>query len=201
MALWFSVPKRNEVHGIIKKYDALNGALKAYYETNTTSSDNAQNKDIPEATIEAYMILLFEIARRLVKSENHVSDRTPRKKEYDVLPIGSAIVRFKKLLESSNYRFEDVFLKGARFHCFSGKPVERRKKIEAINEATAKKETVTKEQLLKELQELFCSDQRLKEISSVKGDQLAKTSKDFKNMSLDETLSDAESYTAFDYCK
>ena len=116
-------------------------------------------------------------------------------------PIGSAIARLINLLQTGNYHFEDVFLEGVPFHCFSGKWVVRRKRIEAINDATAKKETVTEEQLLKELQALFCSDQRLQEISSIKGDQLAKTSKGLKNLSLNETFSDAESYTAFDYCR
>ena len=177
-----------------KKYDALNGALKAHYETNTTSfaqdikkllKGNKQNKDIPEATFEAYTILLFEIARRLVKGD-----------KYD-LPIGSAIARFIKLLESGDCSFEDVFLPKEAFHCFSGKRVVRRKAIEAINEATVKKGTVTKKQLLNELQELFCSDQRLQEISSGKEEQLAKT---FQGIDLNETLSYAEIYTAFDFC-
>lgn len=43
--------------------------------------DNAQNKDIPEATTEAYMILLFETARRLVKAKNEDA--------FGDLPIGS----------------------------------------------------------------------------------------------------------------
>ena len=77
MALWFSVPKgKVKFTASAKKYDELNGALEAHYKTSTTSfatdikkllKGNTQNKDIPEATIEAYMILLFEIARRLVK--------------------------------------------------------------------------------------------------------------------------------------
>ena len=197
-----------------KKYDALNGALEAHYETNTTSfaknikkllKGNKQNKDIPEATFEAYMILLFEIARRLVKSEKPVSDKeSSKKEEYDVLPIGSAIARFIKLLEKDKCSFHNVFLPKEAFHCFTGEPKERRKAIEAINakikEILAEKGTATKEQSLKELQELFCSDQRLEEITSEK-DQLAKTSKDLENLHLSEALSDAESYTAFDHCE
>ena len=193
--------------GAAKTYDVLNGALKAHYETNTTSfakdikkllKGNAQNKDIPEATIEAYMILLFEIARRLAKAQKPSQGNDA----FANLPIGSAIARLISLLEKGNYHFEEVFLEGKPFHCFSGRQwVVRRKAIEAINEATAKKETVTEKMLLKELQALFCSDQRLQEISSQKEDQLAKTSKDFKNMSLNEALSDAESYTAFDHCE
>ena len=108
-----------------------------------------------------------------------------------------------KILESTNCRFEDVFLEGARFHCFSGKPVVWRKAIEAINEEdTEKKEKQwQRNSFSKSFKHCFCSDQRLKETSSQKEDQLAKTSEDFSNMSLNEMLSDAESYTAFDYCK
>ena len=142
------------------------------------------------------MILLFEIARRLVKAKKPSDE----KEAFDVLPIGSAIARLINLLETGNYNFEDVFFEGRPFHCFSGKPVVRRMAIEAINEATADKETVTKGQLLKELQEMFCYDHRLKEISSQKEDQLVKTSKELENMSLNEALSDAEIYTAFDFC-
>ena len=106
-----------------------------------------------------------------------------------------------KLLETGKYYFEAVFLKGATFHCFSGDWDARRTATEAINKATAKKETATKEQPLNELQKLFSSDQRLKDISSQKEDQLVKTSKELENMSLNEALSEAESYTAFDFCE
>ena len=143
------------------------------------------------------MILLFEIARRLAKAKK----ASQKNDAFANLPIGSAIARLINLLQTGSCNFEDVFFEGKLFHCFSGNWYVRRKAIEAINEATAKKETVTEEQLLKELQELFCSDQRLQKISSQKEDQLAKASKDFKNMSLNEILSDAESYTAFDYCE
>ena len=121
-----------------KKYDQLNGALKAHYDTNTTSfaqdikkllKDNTQNKDIPQATTEAYMILLFEIARRLVKSDY----KGKTKEVFDSLPIGSAIARFINLLELGKSRFEDVFLDKERFHCFTGKPNIRRNAIEKIN--------------------------------------------------------------------
>ena len=46
---------------------------------------------------------------------------------------------------------------------------------------------------------MFCSDQRLEEISSQKEDHLAKISKELENMNLNEALSDAEIYTAFDF--
>ena len=188
-----------------KNYDALNGALKAHYITDTESfakdlrkllKDNTQNKGLPQATIEAYMILLFEIARRLAKAKKP----SQQNDAFANLPIGSAIARLINLLETGKYHFEDVFFEGRPFHCFSGDWDARRKAIEAINEAIAKKETVTKEQPLKELQKLFCSDQRLIEISSQKEDQVAQTSKELENMNLDQALADAESYTSFDHC-
>ena len=48
---------------------------------------------------------------------------------------------------------------------------------------------MTKEQLLNELQELFCPDHRVQEISPDKEEQLVKT---FENISLNEALSDAK---------
>ena len=168
-----------------KRYSMLIADLKIHYETNTTSfakdikkllKRNTQNKDIPEATIEAYMILLFEIARRLVKIENP----TERKKALDSLPIGSAIARLINLLELRKSTFDDVFLPSKRFYCFKGEWDVRRRAIERINEATAMTGTV--EQLLEELQELFCSDQRLEEISQ--SENLATALND---MSLNET--------------
>ena len=70
-------------------YEKLNGALRACYDrhdkkgklrfSDTTSfakdikkllKNNAQINKCPQPTVDAYMILLFEIARRLVKIEN-----------------------------------------------------------------------------------------------------------------------------------
>ena len=82
-----------------RKYDQLNGALQADYNDDTASfarhmkqrfKNNVQIGDFPQPTAEAYMLLLFEIARRLVKTENP----SERKEAFDVLPIGSAIARF-----------------------------------------------------------------------------------------------------------
>ena len=192
-----------------KRYGALGAALKIYYKINTTSfaedikklfKGNTQNKDIPEATMEAYMILLFEIARRLVKNIL-LKNPSEKKKEFDGLPIGNAVARLINLLELGISSFDDVFSSKGRFHCFKGEPHERRKAIETINEAIETINEGTVQPPLKELQELFCSDQRLKEISSqTEEDQLAQTSTGFDDMSLNEALSDAEIYTAFDFC-
>ena len=132
-----------------KKYEELNGALKAYYKEDTAGDtasfardirklfkNNAvANNNFPQALFEVYMILLFEIVRRLVALE----DPSDKKVQYDVLPIGSAIARIVKLLELGRTdicTFEDVFLPNSKFHCFTGKPEERRKAIDKINETT-----------------------------------------------------------------
>ena len=132
-----------------KKNEELNGALKAYYKEDTAEDtasfardirklfkNNAvANNNFPQAMFEAYMILLFEIARRLVELE----DPSDKKVQYDVLPIGSAIARIVKLLEFGRTdicTFEDVFFPKSKFHCFTGEPEERRKAIDKINETT-----------------------------------------------------------------
>ena len=171
-----------------KRYSALGADLKRHYTTKTTSfaedikklfKGNTQNEDIPQATMEAYMILLFEIARRLVKNSLFVNP-SQRKKEFDRLPIGSAVARLISLLELGISSFDDMFSWKGRFHCFKGEPHERRKAIETINEAIETIDVGTVEQPLKELQELFCSDQHRKEISSEEEDRLAKTFKDMR---------------------
>ena len=233
--------------GGAKSYEELNGALKAHYDikdgkgklviSDTKSfakhikqlfKNNVGDKDIPQATFEVYMILLFEIARRLVKSDSP----TEMKKAFDILPMGCAIARFLKLLELGKCHFEDVFFPGGKFHCFSKGPDVRRKAIEKINaailditkESTAtflvfvpqvsllhsslppppatsyasKQDTVTK-YLLQELQELFCSDERQAKMSSA--EELAE---EFKNLmsrisSQAPFWSNAEYTTAFDH--
>ena len=210
-----------------KNYDALNGALKAHYNTDTESfakdlrkllKDNTQNKGLPQATIEAYMILLFEIARRLAKAKKP----SQQNDAFANLPIGSAIARLIKLLETGKYHFEDAFFPKGRFHCFTGKPEVRRKAIEEINEAhtdieypkktrvtvnsttfllskEATEERETKRQL-QELQETFCPDKEEEE--------LAQTLKDLKMRIGQErpgqssrllSTSNAERNSAFDH--
>ena len=144
-----------------RKYDELKGALEAHYkdDTKTFAQDIKnlfQNKsvvtdDFPQATVETYMILLFEIARRLVTVEKPSGE----KEEFDVLPIGSAIARLVKLLERGDKKtcgFKDVFFPKGKFHPFTGKAQERRKAIHKINETTG-----TGTDHLKELEDMFRS--------------------------------------------
>ena len=207
-----------------KKYDELNGALKAFYDryqiingwfiippgtksfavhTMLLFQNNAQIGDLPQATFEVYMILLFEIARRLVT----VVDPTGMKMKLDVLPIGSAIARVVQLLFLGNpiCHFEDVFLPGGRFHCFTGQPVQRRKAIDNINAAyfaITKQETFTKEQHLEELRQLFCFVKPLRKMRRVIAleEQARQIKNLLKSYSPKPPLSVAEFTTAFDHC-
>lgn len=128
-----------------KKYDELLGDLKAHYQDDTKlfaqhikkifQNNSVINTDFPQATVEAYMLLLFEIARRFVT----VTEPSKKKEEFDVLPIGSAIARSVKLLElgdKETCKFEDVFLSKKKFHCFTGKAQDRRTAIDDINKTT-----------------------------------------------------------------
>ena len=57
------------------------------------NNEVVNDKGFPQVTIEAYMILLFEIARRSVTS---VENPPEKKKQFDDLPIGSAIAGLLK---------------------------------------------------------------------------------------------------------
>ena len=127
-----------------KAYEEINGALKAHYDKDTKSfAEDLKNlflnhavvkSDFPQATIETYMILLFEIARRLVALE----EPNTSKVQYDLLPIGSAIAGIVKLLEYGEEKickFQDVFFPRRKFHCFSGSLQERKDAINNIIKA------------------------------------------------------------------
>ena len=165
-----------------KTYEQLIEALREHYQDTITFTKDIRkiflnNKvfdcDFPQVTLEAYMILLFEIARRLVK----LKGPSERKKQYDDLPIGSTIAGIVKLLEYGKDEvctFENVFLPKRRFHFFSGKPETRKRAIDDIttalvnaeSEKTATTSDVSKKRKvmpgteknhhLKELEEMFC---------------------------------------------
>lgn len=209
-------PRGSKTFKQAKKYDELNGALKAFYYDlytygtlilkGTTSfaihikelfKNNAVNYHIPQATLEVYMILLFEIARRLVTLDKP----TVMKTAYDALPIASAIARVLILLERGVCHFEDVFLPGGRFHCFTGKPEQRRKAIDNINMAIidiTRYEKLTKQPHLEELREVFCFVKPLVMPSSPV-EELARQLKNLMKRNIIKFWPDEEYTTAFDH--
>ena len=74
---------------------------------------------------DVYILLLFEIGRRLVDDEN-VSELGPEKQAFDSLPISEAITIIVKLFEMKRCSFNDVFHPtDGEFHCFTGSPDAR----------------------------------------------------------------------------
>ena len=165
-----------------KTYKKLIEVLREHYQDTITFTkdirkiflnNEVSDCDFPQVTLEAYMILLFEIARRLVK----LKEPSEIKEQFDVLPIGSAIVGIFKLLEYGKDEvctFENAFLPKGRFHFFSGKPQTRKRAIDDINTALVNAESektattsdvskkrkvmpgTEKDHHLKELEEMFC---------------------------------------------
>ena len=185
-----------------RKYNELKGALEAHYKGDTQKfaqdiknlfqNNSVITDDFPQAIVETYMILLFEMARRLVTVEKP----SEKKKEYDVLPIGSAIARSVNLLELGDKEtctFEDVFLSGKKFHCYTGKAQERRKAIDKINETTG-----TGINYLKELEDMFRSSKKapVKKLTNLKLDEeeclSMKSSIDAESNSIEDYSSDSE---------
>ena len=142
-----------------KKYAEMKVDLKTHYKNTkdfakdikTLFRNNEKfSSRFPQATIEVYMILLFEIARRLVELEE--SDESIA--QYDDLPIGSAIAGIMKLLKSKNKAtctFEDIFDYNGKFHCFSDEPDKRKKAIDCINNAASVNTKGSEEQLIEEV--------------------------------------------------
>lgn len=208
----------------VTTYTELHGALKASYKDTASfasdiiklfKKDAVVINDFPEATYEAYAILLFEIARRLVALE----DPSDKKVQYDVLPIGSAIARIVKLLglDSKDTRtFDDVFFPGHQFDCFTGKVEKRKKAINNINDTTLatygasvlKQDSV--ESHLEELKQMFCSEkpeamlrkeEKPEAMLRKHFEALSVSVADSKALSMKTKKSavNTEIYTAFDY--
>ena len=138
-------------------YQKLCVNLKQYYDKDTRSfakhikdvfANNSKIFSVHDVTKDAYMILLFEIGRRLVIDDE---DSTPEKKKLDKLPIASAIARLVKLMEANRCTFEEVFLKdnaGRKLYCFSGDSDVRKEAISNIDYLHA----------LNEIGEMFCQE-------------------------------------------
>ena len=146
-------------------YIELNADLKSKYDGNTQlfaqhikslfQDNSVVLENDPQATYEAYILLLFEIARRLVKE----NAPTEKKKKLDDLPIGSAIARSVKLLElgkKETCSFDDVFCSSSKkFYCYAGEPEERETAIHRINKTAHSQ--IRQMNHLEELEEMFRS--------------------------------------------
>lgn len=73
--------------------------------------DNNYIAQVDSCIAEVYMLLLFEIAQRLVYQKRS----TEKKWKFDKLPVGSAIARIVTLLEAEKCTFDDVFSRKGRF--------------------------------------------------------------------------------------
>ena len=104
---------------------------------NTLFRKNETIAKYPFVTSELYMLLLFEIARRSVRESMNSS---PAKKKFDKLPIKEAIQGILALLANKKCGFGDVFLKGGKFHCFSGSPEQREKAAKEIKKVLSPEE-------------------------------------------------------------
>ncbi len=144
--------------------EELNGMLKAKYGDKTQKFaehmmlllEGKTNNDIPQVTYTIYILWLFEIARRLKKTKNP----SEKQKALDAIPIEFGIARNLKLLKKKICTFDDVFITGADFNPFAGRPDQREKAIHNINEAIAKQEKKVREkpgELRKELKETYGS--------------------------------------------
>ena len=142
-------------------YGVLNHLLKEEYKGNTqlfakhineVFKNNKEISNVPPITAETYMLLLFEIGRRLVSA---------KKSSLDKLPIGIVIARLVKLLEAKRCTFKDVFLKGKQFHCFSGNSTQRETAINEINaayESFTNAENLNEDDTNSEQRGMFCRE-------------------------------------------
>ena len=90
--------------------------------------DNTSIARYPFVTSEVYILWLFEIARRRVKDSEEM-------KKYNKLKIDGAITNLIALMKADYCRFDDVFLEGGKFHCFSGEPKDRETVIKKIEKS------------------------------------------------------------------
>ena len=115
---------------------------------------------------DVYILLLFEIGRRLVDEENVPEKDRADKQAYDSLPISGAITTIVKLFEAKECIFEDVFHKKGRFHCFTGTPKERKDAILSML-------TLKSKEKVEDIEELFYGEKVTKDTAS-KGNESSK---------------------------
>ena len=123
-----------------------------------------------EVIQDVYILLLFEIGRRLVKDGKNPRDG---KKAFDNLPISGAITKIVKLFEARKCIFADFFDSNGRFHCFTGTPSERKERIRIL--------TLESEVKYKDIKELFYGEEATKE-SPEEDAKVSDLFKKFKNL-------------------
>ena len=151
---------RIQRNGIARNYKNLTKELIRWYENDTETfaknvkcvfKDNSKLLDCGNEVLkDVYIILLFEVARRLVDDEN-VSERCRKKKQpFDSLPINEAITKILKLFEMKTCSLRDVFHPRGQFHCFTGFPPYKRRY--AINKLQSNEK-------YEDIRALFCGEE------------------------------------------
>lgn len=122
-----------------------------------------------EVIQDVYILLLFEIGRRLVKD----GKKSTVGEALDNLPISGAITKIVKLFEAKKCIFADFFDSNGRFHCFKGTPSERKKRIRTL--------TLESEVKYEDIKELFYGEEATKE-SPEEDAKVSDLFKRFKNL-------------------
>ena len=121
-------------------YKSITKDLMKQYENDTETfakdmksvfKDNSELFKCSAVVSDVYILLLFEIGRRLVIDGK---ESTNKKKALDKLPISAALTSIFKLFESpkTKYSFRDFFHDEGKFHCFSDGPQKREDAIESL---------------------------------------------------------------------
>ena len=125
---------RIQRNGIGRSYKNLTQKLNSWYQNDTETfakdmkrvfKDNSKLLGCENVIQDVYILLLFEIGRRLVDYENVPEGRRADRQAYDSLPISEAITKIMKLFEMKRCSFKDVFHPDGKFHCFAGSPGKR----------------------------------------------------------------------------
>ena len=134
---------RIKIKGIARSYKTLTKKLINWYENDTETfakdmkrvfKDNSRLLECRNEVLQdAYILLLFEIGRRLVDDENVSKGRGDKERQaLDCLPISEAITKIVKLFEMKRCSFSDVFDPDGEFYCFSGSSSLRKRVINKL---------------------------------------------------------------------
>lgn len=131
-----------QINGIGRKYNNLTKELIKQYVNDTETfakemkrvfKDNSRLLECRNEILQdAYILLLFEIGRRLVDYNNVFVGRRTERQALDCLPISEAITTIVKLFEMKRCSFSDVFHPDGQFHCFSGSSDTRERAINKL---------------------------------------------------------------------